>query len=156
MVAKYPISPAGKKKLEEELLLLKESRQGEISQEVKNLRSFCNFADNVSFMETLEQRAFIKERINKIENVLSNSEVIEAADHETTVIGFGSTVTFIELPEGERKTYTILGSVETDPSKNIISIESPSGKSLLGRKVGDTLSIDTPSRKIDIHIIEIR
>ncbi|MEY8292467.1 GreA/GreB family elongation factor [Carnobacteriaceae bacterium 52-44] len=156
MAAKYPISPAGKKKLEEELLLLKESRQGEISQEVKNLRSFCNFADNVSFMETLEQRAFIKERINKIENVLSNSEVIEAADHETTVIGFGSTVTFIELPEGERKTYTILGSVETDPSKNIISIESPSGKSLFGGKVGDTLSIDTPSRKIDIHIIEIR
>jgi Transcription elongation factor len=156
MVAKYPISPAGKKKLEEELLLLKESRQGEISQEVKNLRSFCDFSDNVSFMETLEQRAFIKERINKIENVLSNSEVIEAADHETTVIGFGSTVTFIELPEGERKTYTILGSVEADPSKNIISIESPSGKSLLGGKVGDTLSIDTPSRKIDIHILEIR
>lgn len=142
MAAKYPISPAGKKKLEEELLLLKESRQGEISQEVKNLRSFCNFADNVSFMETLEQRAFIKERINKIENVLSNSEVIEAADHETTVIGFGSTVTFIELPEGERKTYTILGSVETDPSKNIISIESPSGKSLFGVKL-ETLYLST-------------
>ena len=156
MAAKYPISPAGKKKLEEELLLLKDSRQGEISQEVKNLRSFCDFADNVSFMETLEERAFIKERINKIENILNNSEVIEAADHETTVIGFGSTVTFMELPEGERETYTILGTVEADPAKNIISIESPIGKSLLGHKVGDTLSIDTPAGEFEIRILDIR
>lgn len=73
---KYPMTLTGKRKLEKELDYLKKEKQKEISDEIKYLRGFCDFSDDVSFSEMLKQQALLKERIREIENMLYNSELI--------------------------------------------------------------------------------
>ncbi len=156
MAQTYPMTPMGKKKLEEELAYLKEERQKEINDEIKYLRSFCDFADNTSFDEMLKQQALVKERIIEIEEMLHNAELINTNAEQTTTVMFGSIVTIIELPDGDEETYTIVGRAEADPLQHKISTDSPIGESLLGSKINDKISIEIPSGKIKVKIVDIR
>ena len=123
MAQTYPMTPIGKKKLEEELAYLKGERQKEINDEIKYLRSFCDFSDNTSFDEMLKQQALVKERIIKIEEMLHNAELINPKSEQTTTVTLGSSVTFIELPDGDEETYTIVGKADADPLQYKISTD---------------------------------
>ena len=156
MAQKYPMTDMGKKKLEEELSYLKGEKQREINDEIKYLRSFCDFSDNTSFNEMLKEQALVKERIIKIEDMLYNAEIIDPSVVQTSRVMLGTQVTIVEIPHGEEETYTIVGTSDADPIENKVSTESPIGKSLLGSKINDEVYIETPSGKIGVKILDIR
>lgn len=155
MVQKYAMTPLSKKRLEEELDYLKKVKQEEINVEIKRLRDFWDFSEDVSFKDMLEQQSLVKDRIRMIEEMLCNAELITPSEEQTSISVLGSTVTFIEMPDGEEETYTIVGRIDADPIEHKISTDSPIGKRLLGRKVNDEIFIDIPSGKIKIKIIDI-
>lgn len=93
-------------------------------------------------------------RINSIENMLYHAEII-VQENRPSVISLGNSVTFIELPDGEEETYTIVGVTEAEPSKSKISSEFPIAKSLLGQAVGDILSIHTTNGEIKVKILHM-
>ncbi len=151
----YPMTAKGKEKLEKELEYLKEEKLPKINKEVKRLRSFCDFAEDVSFSKSLEEQALVKDKIRMIEEMLNYSEIIESSQEKSTRVILGSKVTFKELPSGEEESYTIVGRVDADPSENKISTDSPIGRALLGSKLNDKIPIEIPSGKIKVKIINI-
>jgi transcription elongation factor GreA len=155
MAVNYPMTEAGKKKLEEELQYLKEVRQKEVNDEVKYLRGFCDFSEDVAFAGALDQQSLVKERIQMIEQMLQNAEIIQPTAGKPAVVMLGSTVTFKEIPAGTKETYTIVGTIDADPLQQKISAESPIGKSLLGLKEKDEAQVETPSGEMKIKILEV-
>lgn len=149
------MTKAGKENLEKELIYLKDKKQKELKEQVKEHRGYCDFSDNVSFSQTLEQQAIVKDRIATIQEMLQNSAIIDSKEKQTT-IELGSTVTFMELPDGPKETYTIVGTIEADPLENKISIESPVGRSLLGSEKEEVISIEIPSGKIQVQVLAIK
>lgn len=155
MTQKYPMTLEGKKRLKEELNYLKNKKQKEINDEIKHLRGFCDFSEDSTFRNMLKQQALLNDKIENIKEMLDNAEIIDSSDRKSSIVRLGSTVTFIELPRGEKQKYTIVGTIDADPIKNKISKDSPIGKSLLGNKINDELIIKTPSENIKIKIIDI-
>lgn len=155
MQESYPMTEAGKKILEDELVYLKEEKQKEINTEMKEQRAFCDFSDNASFSQLLDKEALMKKRIATIEEMLLNAELIDSDKEETSAVRVGTTVKFMELPDGEEESYTIVGSIEADPLNNKISMDSPIGKSLLGSEKNDEVVIDIPSGKIKVKVINL-
>ena len=155
MTVNYPMTEVGKKKLEEELQYLKEVRQKENNDEIKYLRGFCDFSEDVAFAGALNQQSLIKERIQMLEQMLQNAEIIHPTTEKPAVVLLGSTVTFKEIPEGTEETYTIVGTIDADPLHNKISAESPIGKILLGLKENDEVLVDTPNGEVNIKILEV-
>ena len=151
----YPMTAEGKKKLEEKLVYLQEEKQKEINDEIKYLRGFCDFSEDVSFNKMLEEQFLVKDQIKMIKVMLYNSELIDPKDEQSQAVMIGSTVTFMEIPNGEEETYTIVGTTDTNPMEHKISMESPIGKSLLGSKINDKIFIETPSGKIKVKVVDI-
>ena len=151
----YPMTPVGKKKLEEELIYLKEEKQREINDEIKHLRGFCDFSDDVSFKEMLDKQFLVKDRIRVLEEMLYNAEIINPKDEQVSTVMIGSTVTFMEIPDGDEETYTIVGIIDANPAQHKISTDSPIGKSLLGSKINDKIFIEIPSGKIKVEVMDI-
>ena len=151
----YPMTLIAKKKLKEELAYLKYEKQKEINEEIKHLRGFWDFSEDVSFKAMLEQQSLLKERIRIIEEMLDNAEIIDPKIEQSSKVMIGNTVTFMEIPDGEEETYTIVGIIDADPAEHKISTDSPIGKALLGSKVNDTIFINTPSGKIKVQVVDI-
>lgn len=156
MAQTYPMTPMGKKRLKEELAYLKEEKQREINDEIKHLRGFCDFSDDVSFNEKLEQQSLVQERISMLEEMLYNVELINPKHEQASTVMLGSTVTFMEIPDGDEETYTIVGTIDANPTQHNISTDSPIGKGLLGSKINDKIFIEIPSGKIKVEVIDIR
>lgn len=155
MTMNYPMTITGKKKLEEELAYLKNEKKKELNEQIEEHRSYCDFSDNTSFSQTLEQQAILNERVATIEEMLLNAKLISPADEEDSVVRLGSTVTFIELPDGPEETYTIVGSIEADSFANKISIDSPIGIGLLGSEKDEELQIDTPAGNLVVKVLDV-
>ncbi len=146
----YPMTREGKEKLEE----LKTVKRREVVERIKNARSFGDLSENSEYDSAKEEQAFVEGRIAMIEKMLRNAVIIED-DENNDIVTLGKSVTFIELPDGEEETYTIVGSAESDPFEGKISNDSPIAKSLLGKKVGDEVTVQTPGGEINVKIIAI-
>ncbi|WP_414839756.1 transcription elongation factor GreA [Carnobacterium sp. TMP28] len=155
MVEKYPMTAVGKKELEEKLMYLKVEKQKELTNEIKQLRSFCHSSEDATFDDVFKKQSLLQNQIALIEDRLYHSELIEPKNETSPTVRIGSTVTFMELPDGEEENYTIVGALEVNPAEHKISIESPIGKSLLGSKVNDEVSIDIPSGEIRVKVVGI-
>jgi len=155
MVKKYPMTQAGKEKLVDELTFLKGIKRKELDQQIKKARGFCDFSEDVSFGEMLNERSALDKHIESIEDMLYQAELIIPNKGNSSIITLGDTVTFVEIPNGEEETYTIVGTVEADPSQHKISSESPIGKSLLGKKENDQVSIQTPNGQTEVVIVRV-
>lgn len=143
MNKKYQITDSGRKELEKELAELK-SRRGEIAEKIAEARSFGDLSENAEYDAAREEQGLLETRVIEIEDILQHASIIKAAD--ATVVGLGSAV---ELKNSDRTvTYTVVGPVETDPMEGKISDESPIGQALMGKKVGDEVTISTPKGEI--------
>lgn len=151
----YPMTEEGKKKLEEELSYLKDVKQKEVNKEVKRLRGFCDFSEDVSFKKILDEQAETQDRVDRIEEILSRLEIIGGRGKDQVEVGLGSKVKFRDLADDEEEVYMLVGSIEADPEAGKISIDSPIGKSLLGAKLDEEISIEVPSGEIKLKILEI-
>src|SRR5690606_16815511 len=151
----FPMTEAGKEKLEQELEFLKTVRRKEVVERIKIARSFGDLSENSEYDSAKEEQAFVEGRITTLENMIRNAKIIKDDDLNTDLITLGKTVTFIELPDGEEETYTIVGSAEADPFEGKISNDSPIAKSLIGHKVGEEVVVQTPGGEMNVKVISI-
>ncbi|MDM5293807.1 transcription elongation factor GreA [Peribacillus simplex] len=151
----YPMTKEGKLKLEQELEQLKTVKRKEVVERIKVARSFGDLSENSEYDSAKEEQAFVEGRITTIENMIRNAKIIEGNDSNTDTVSLGKSVTFVELPNGDEETYSIVGSVEADPFEGKISNDSPIAKSLIGKRVGDKVSIMTPGGEMSVKIVSI-
>ena len=152
---RYPMTLAGKQKLEEELDLLKTVKRKEVVERIKIARSFGDLSENSEYDSAKEDQAFIEGKISSLESMIRNSVIISEATVSDEA-QLGSTVTFKEIPDGETETYTIVGSAEADPLEGLISNDSPIAKGILGHKKGDIVKIITPGGEMQVEITEVK
>ena len=150
----YPMTAAGKRKLEEELEVLKTVKRKEVVERIKIARSFGDLSENSEYDSAKEDQAFVEGRISTLESMIRNAVIIEEEDNND-VVTLGKTVTFVEIPDGDEETYTIVGSAEADPLEGLISNDSPIAKGLLGKSTGDKVKIITPGGEMDVEIKSI-
>lgn len=150
----YPMTKEGREKLLQELEYLKTVKRKEVVERIKVARSFGDLSENSEYDSAKEEQAFVEGRISFLETMLRNAQIIE--DDGSDVVTLGKSITFKELPDGEEETYTIVGSAEADPFEGKISNDSPIAKSLLGKKVGDEVVVQTPGGEINVKIIAIK
>ena len=145
----------GKEKLEEELDLLKTEKRKEIVERIKIARSFGDLSENSEYESAKDEQAFVEGRITKLENMLRFAEIIDSSETAADEVSLGKTVKFIELPDGDEEEYIIVGSAEADPFEGKISNDSPIAKSLIGKKVGEEVVIETPGGDMKIKITNV-
>ena len=150
----FPKTQEGKDKLEQELEYLKTVKRKEVVERIKIARSFGDLSENSEYDSAKEEQAFVEGRITTLENMIRNAKIIEG-EADTSSVSLGRTVTFTELPDGEEETYTIVGSAEADPFEGKISNDSPIAKSLLGKKVDDEVTVQTPGGEMLVKIVNI-
>jgi transcription elongation factor GreA len=147
----YQITAAGKLDLEKELEELK-ARRGEVAQKIADARDYGDLSENAEYAEARNEQGQLEGRISEIEDILQNASIIKA--RASNNVGVGSKVT-LKHTSGKKVDYTVVGSVEADPLEGKISDESPIGQALLGRKVGEKVSIKTPSGETSYSVVAI-
>lgn len=152
----FPMTKAGKEKLENELEQLKTVKRKEVVERIKIARSFGDLSENSEYDSAKEEQAFVEGRITTIENMIRNAKIIEEDELNSDSVGLGKSVTFVELPNGDEETYTIVGSAEADPFEGKISNDSPIAKSLIGKTVGDEVTVQTPGGDMNVRIVSIK
>lgn len=149
----YVLTVEGKEKLEAELDQLKNVTRKEVSAQIKEARSYGDLSENAEYDAAKDRQAEVESRINEIEQMLKYAKVIDSADIKTDVVTPGAKIT-LEI-FGEEAVYTLVGTSEADPNKNMLSYESPVGAAVLNRAVGETVQANAPAGTIDIKIIKI-
>ncbi len=149
------LTPAGLKKLEEELENLKSVKRKEVAERIKLAISYGDISENSEYEDAKNEQAFVEGRIITLEKMLRNARVIHEEEVDTRVVSIGSTVKVRDVEFDEDIEYVIVGSAESDPMENKISNESPVGRTLLGKKVGAKVEVQAPDGKIEYEILEI-
>lgn len=152
----FPMTQAGKEKLEQELEQLKTVKRKEVVERIKIARSFGDLSENSEYDSAKEEQAFVEGRITTLENMIRNAKIIQEDEVSTDAVSLGRTVTFVELPDGDEESYSIVGSAEADPFEGKISNDSPIAKSLMGKKVGDEVTVQTPGGEMNVRITTIK
>lgn len=149
------VTVAGLKALEDELEELKTVRRKDVAEKIKVARGFGDLSENSEYDEAKNEQAFIESRIAQLEAMLKNARVIDNDELTLDTVSVGTHVK-IEDEDGEVEEYDITGSTEADPMNGKISDESPVGSSLLGQKVGQTVTVTLPNGgTIAYKILEI-
>ncbi|TFB24887.1 transcription elongation factor GreA [Filobacillus milosensis] len=151
----FYMTEEGKAKLEQELDELKTVRRPEVVERIKVARSFGDLSENSEYDAAKDEQAFVEARVAQVENMIRNAVIIENDDENSDVVQLGKSVKFIELPDGDEEEYQIVGSAESDPFEGRISNDSPMAQSLLGKKIGDQVTVQTPGGEIDVKIVEV-
>ncbi len=149
------LTASGLEKLEEELEYLKTKKRKEVSEKIKVALGFGDLSENSEYDEAKNEQAQVEARIVTLENMLKNAVVIDESEIDLDRVGLGTKVKVLDVEFDEEIEYNIVGSTEADPDQQKISDESPVGKALMGRKVGETVSVETPGGVIDFKILEI-
>ena len=154
---KLPITKAGEQELAERLRQLKTIDRPEISQAIAEARAHGDLKENAEYHAAKEQQGFIEAKIQEIEHALANAQVIDVRDiPETGRVVFGSTIDLYDITNDKPTTYKIVGNLESKPEEGLISIQTPIAQGLMGKNVGDEVSISTPSGVIDFEIEKVQ
>lgn len=153
---KQPIlTPEGLRKLEEEIELLKTVKRKEIAERIRASKEFGDISENAEYEDAKNEQAFVEGRIQQLDAMLRTAKVIDNHSAPADQITVGSTVRVKDLASGDQIAYTIVGSLEADPDQDRISNESPVGRALLGRRVGETVEVVVPAGKIRYSVMKI-
>lgn len=147
----YKLTQAGVAELKAELAELK-NRRLQVADKLKNARELGDLSENAEYHAAREEQIQVENRVLEVEQILSHVEIIKQPK-DKNLVELGNTVV---LDNGNQRELTIVGSVEADPKASKISDESPLGKAILGKKVGDKVDISTPSGKTVYTIKKIK
>ncbi len=148
------LTPEGLKKYEEELEYYENEKRHEVAERIKIAISFGDISENSEYEDAKNEQAFVEGKIAELKKKLTNVKIIEDNVNENEV-GIGSKVLLEDLEFHEQREYTIVGSMEADPSKNKISNESPVGRAILGNKIGNTVKVPTPEGVLKYKILGV-
>ncbi len=148
------LTKEGLNELQEELKDLKENKRPEVINQIKEARAQGDLSENAEYHAAKDKQGQIEARIKELEYLVDNATII--SNSKSSTIKIGSTVEIEYVDDNETDTYKIVGSTEADPFENKISNESPIAVAIIGKKVGDTVSIESPNGNYDIKIISIK
>lgn len=147
---------AGLKQLEDELQNLKVVRRKEVAQKIKEARELGDLSENAEYDAAKEEQRDIEARIEELDKILKNAEVVVEEDVSADAINIGCSVKLLDLSYNEELDYKIVGSTEANVLKGKISNESPVGKSLIGAKAGETIEVETQVGVLKYKILDIQ
>ena len=145
----------GLRKLEEELDDLIVVKRKEIAQKIKEAREQGDLSENAEYDAAKDEQRDIEARIEQIEKILKNAEVIDEDEVDLEKISIGCKVTVLDVEYEEEEEFRIVGSSEANSLKGKISNESPVGKALIGAKVGDTVNVETQAGVVQYKVLAI-
>lgn len=151
---RHILTAEGLKRYEDELYYLKNERYKEITQAIKEARAQGDLSENAEYQAAKDAQRQADARIEELENMLSNVEVVDETE-DSSIVRIGSTVRIKDLELDEEMEYQIVGSSEADTDKNMISNESPLGQALIGSAEGETVSVQAPIGEIRYQVLEI-
>ena len=155
-MTQYPMTAKGADMLREELQHLKSVKRPEIIKSIAEAREHGDLKENAEYHAAREQQSFCEGRIQDIEGKLSNAQIIDVTKMENTgKVIFGTTVTILNVDTEEETTYRIVGDDEADIKNNLISVNSPIARGLIGKELDDTVTIQTPAGAVEVEIIEV-
>ena len=145
----------GLKKLEDELQELKVVRRKEVAAKIKEAREQGDLSENAEYDAAKDEQRDIEARIEDIEKILKNAEVVVEEEVDLDKISIGCNVKILDIEFDEELEYKIVGSTEANSLKGKISNESPVGKALLGKQVGDIVKVETPGGEFEYKVLSI-
>ena len=156
MAKEYKMSQARYDELQEELNYLKTTRSDEVAEQIKVARGFGDLSENSEYDEAKNEQGKLYSHIAEVEEILQHAVIVDESS-STDVVAIGCKVT-VEGPDGKAlpTPYTIVGSQESDPMHGIISEESPFGKDLLGKAIGDVAVVEAPAGNIEYEVVAIQ
>lgn len=154
MAEEVLLTKEGKEELEKRLEYLKVTKRAEITERIKTAREFGDLSENAEYDAAKTEQAMVEGEILEIENKLKYAVIIKDTVKKGTV-SLGSKVDFVDDETGETFSYELVGTTEADVDQNRISNESPIGNAILGRKVGDSVKVNTPSGVISITVKKV-
>ena len=146
----------GLKKYESELEELKVIKRQEVAQKIKEAREQGDLSENAEYDAAKDEQRDIEARIEELEKLLKNAEVVDEDEVDTDKISIGCKVLILDIEFSDELEYKIVGSTEADSLKGKISNESPVGKALMGHKVGDIVEVETQVGAIQYKVLEIQ
>lgn len=148
-------TPEGFKELTDELNYLKTVKREEIKEAIAVAKSFGDLSENSEYDEARTEQAKTEARITELQFLVENAVVVDESKVDTSIISLGSSVVLYDVEDEEEVNYSIVGSNETNPLEGKISDQSPIGKALMGKKEGDTVSIETPAGTLKFNILKV-
>ncbi len=156
MANEIKVTNEGLKNLKDELNFLKEVKRNEVVEAIRLALSYGDLSENSEYDEAKTEQARVESRIQELEEILKNVQVIEDHEIKTDTVNIGAIVSVVNLNNGKEFEYTMVGVTESNPLKGKISDRSPIGKALMGRRTGDDVPVETPAGPITLKIVSIR
>ena len=147
------LTQEGLNRLQAELEVLRSKRRPEVAERIRQAKEFGDINENAEYDDAKNVQGFVEGRVLLLEKLIRNASIIEGK-HVKGIVEVGSTVN-VHGEYGD-EAFTIVGSAEAEPGKGRISLESPVGKALLGKRVGDDVSVVTPGGATKMLIVEVR
>ena len=156
-MSKVPMTVVGADQLRKEVEFLKFDRRPTITEAIASARELGDLKENAEYHAAREDQGICEARIRDIEGKLSNAQIIDVTKLENTGrVIFGTTVTILNIDTDAEVTYRIVGDDEADIKQNLISVNSPIARGLIGKSEGDEVSITTPGGLTDYEVIAVK
>ena len=146
----------GEQQLKDELNELRSVRRREVAEKIKVALSFGDLSENSEYDEAKNEQGMIESRIAEIEQTLAHAQIIDEDDISTETVGIGTTVKILDMDLDEEMEFKMVGTKEADIDSGKMSDESPIGRAIMGREVGEEVEIETPQGEVKMKILEIR
>ena len=156
MADRFPMTPAGQRKLRDELKRLREIERPKNVLDIETARAHGDISENAEYSAAKERQAFIEGRMREIEGTIALSEVIDPGKLSGTRVVFGATVRLADTESGDETVYSIVGDHEGDIKEGRIAISAPLARALIGREQGDTVTLRTGKGSREYQIQEIK
>jgi transcription elongation factor GreA len=151
-----PITKKGYEALKAELDRLKKVERPKVIEAIAEARAHGDLSENAEYHAAKERQGFIEARIKELESKLADARIIETANRTSETVVFGATVQLIEVESQQKKEYTLVGQDEADLKNGKISVQSPVGRALIGKRVGDQVEVHTPAKRVEYEVVGIR
>lgn len=145
----------GYQDLVDELKYLKLTRREEIKEQIAVARGFGDLSENAEYDEARNEQAKVEARIQELEALIENAEIIDESSMDVRAISLGSVVKLYDEDFEEEITYSIVGSNQADPLEQKISDQSPIGRALMGKKAGDKVTVTAPAGELHFKVLEV-
>lgn len=151
-----PITKKGYEALKAELDRLRKVERPQVIEAIAEARAHGDLSENAEYDAAKERQGFVESRIAEIKSKLADARIIEIAGRTSDTVVFGATVLVVEQESQSKKQYTLVGQDEADMKFNKISVQSPVGRALIGKRVGDFVEVKTPVKIVEYEVVEIR
>jgi transcription elongation factor GreA len=148
------LTPEGKQRFAAELHELQTVRRHQVEEQIRRAKEFADTVDNAEYDEAKQEQSFVEGRIQELERLLSTAKVIEEPTTKADYVRMGSHIKVVDA-DADEETYYLVGSHEADPRHGLISNESPIGRALIGKRVGDEVTVVAPAGSFTLKILEI-